>query len=126
MEQMPKTGRAALNRREFTHALQSYLSPLTPEDKLIEINFLINNTIKDERDDISTQIINLKKAEKEAQKKPETSILKSIKDSNKSSFAKFDEFLKNKSNGGYNKSIITRKKHKKNYKSFRRKSNKNC
>ena len=39
MEQMPKTGRAALNRIEFTRALQSYLSPLTPEDKLIEIDF---------------------------------------------------------------------------------------
>lgn len=125
MEQMPKIGRAALNRIEFTHTLQSYLSPLTPEDKLIEIDFLINNTIKDERDDISTQIIKLKKAEKEAQKKTETSILNRIKNSNKSSFAKFDEFL-NKSNGGYNKSIITRKKHKKNNKSFRRKSNKNC
>jgi hypothetical protein len=126
--------RAELNRGKFIRELQSYLSPLTPEDKLIEIDFLINNTIKDERDDISTQIIKLKKAEKEALKKAEITQDKSIsKDIN--SFSIFDNFLKSKegdlkskegdkSKGGYKKTIRTRKNIKKNNKSFRRKSNK--
>jgi hypothetical protein len=83
--------RADLDRRIFTYGLQSYLSPLTPEDKLIEIDFLINNTIKDARDDISTQIRNLKKD----------------LNSKNSSYSK----------GGYKKTIRTRKNIKKNNKS---------
>lgn len=109
----------------FLIKLKLYLKPLTLEEQKQEISFIISNVLEAKKDDIKRKIESKKKAEKEA----ETSILKSIKtaiNSENSSFAKFDDFLKNKSNGGYKKSIITRKKHKKNNKSFRRKSNKNC
>ena len=96
--------RAELNRGIFTYGLQSYLSPLTPEDKLIEIDFLINNTIKDARDDISRQIRTLK------------TLKKDLKSKNSSFSIEGD-----KSKGGYKKTIRTRKNIKKN-----KKSNKNC
>lgn len=122
MDEKPKTGRDALNRKELLKEIKLYLSPLTPEDKLAEIDFVINNILLDEKKWINVEI----KSKKEAQKKADTALVKSIgqeikSKSEDSTFYRFDEFLKGKKEGGYKKSIRTRKNIKKNNKSFRRK-----
>jgi hypothetical protein len=122
MNEQPKTGRNALNRRGLLKEIQLYLRPLTPEDKLAEIDFVIDNILLDERRLINVEI----KSKKEAQKKADTALVKSIgqeikSKSEDSTFYRFDKFLKGKKEGGYKKSIRTRKNIKKNNKSFRRK-----
>jgi hypothetical protein len=121
MDEKLKTGRDALNRKGLLTEIKLYLRPLTPEDKLEEIDRVIYE-LEVEKRWINVEIKN----KKEAQKKADTALVKSIgqeikSKSEDSTFYRFDKFLKGKKEGGYKKSIRTRKNIKKNNKSFRRK-----
>ena len=104
-----------MNRKGLLKEIILYLSPLTPEDKLAEIDLVIKELVLEKRW-INAEI----KSKKEAQKKADTALVKSIGQEIKSeyknsTFSIFDEFLKKKEGkeGGYKKSIRTRKNIKK-------------
>lgn len=128
MDETPKTGRDALNRRGLLwrglwNQIKVHLEPLTPADKLEEIDFVIDELELQKRW-IEGNIKDKKEAQQKQQKADKTlfeSIGQQIKNPNY--FSKFEEFLKKEEGkeGGYKKSIRTRKNIKKNNKSFRRK-----